>query len=145
MGEIVQFPGGGQPREEPENQEPQSTVRFPSIDVLYDEDQLMIVREDGEVSVTEFKSWMEAQERTRALQNFESFLTEERAKYITDHFKTPDARKHALVDLAKHAYAVGREMGHGELMDWATAELTRGLGTARAMRELLKAFRLRAE
>ncbi len=142
MAEIIPFPGRYQPQkqereeQEPkgaEGKEPKSKLRFTSVDAIYDEEQVTIVHNDGEVSVASFNSAMKKSGRDNVLRNFETFLTEERAKYISENYKSPAARQEALIGLAKHAYAVARELEHEELMDWATAELTRGLGVQQAM------------
>jgi len=142
MAEIIPFPGRrqsqkqeveGQETKEQEGKEPKSALRFTSVDAIYDEEQVTIVHGNDEVSVASFKATMKAHGRDNVIRNFETFLTNERAKYISEHYKSPTARKEALIALAKHAYAVGRGMEHGELMDWATAELSRGLGVQQAM------------
>ncbi len=142
MAEIIPFPSRRQPQmqeveeqepKEAEGKEPKSTLRFTSVDAIYDEEQVTIVHDDGEVSVASFKATMKAHGRDNVIRNFETFITEERAKYISEHYKSPTARQEALIALAKHAYSVGREMEHGELMDWATSELSRGLGVSQAM------------
>lgn len=142
MAEIIPFAGRRRPvQQEAEDQEPKeaegkkpkSKLRFTSVDAIYDEEEVMIVHDDEEVSVASFKLAMKTAGRDNVLRNFETFLTEERAKYISDQYKSPSARQEALIALAKHAYTEARQLEHVELMDWATAELSRGLGVSQAM------------
>ncbi len=133
MGKIIQFPGGGQERKREEVQRPGVNFRFTSVETIYDEEQVMIGRDGEEVTVADFKETMQGEGRMDVLRNFEDSLAEERAKYIEEQYKSPSARQEALVALAKHTYTVARRLDHRELMDWATAELTRGLGAQQAM------------
>jgi hypothetical protein len=131
MGEIIQFPGVGAGEEK--GDDGRSTFTFPSIGEIFDEERVMINKDGSSVSVASFKLAMTAQKRTNVLRNFETSLTQARVEYISENAKTPTVQQEALIGLAKHAYAVARELEHVELMDWATAELSRGLGVQQAM------------
>lgn len=127
MGELIGFPG----KRNESKSEDATTFRIPSMELLYAEDRITLAGDT--VTVADLKRRMLATSRTNALHNLESTLAQERGDFIVANSRTKSSRTEALVGLAKHEYAVGRQIDHPELMDWARGELIRGLGMRRAM------------
>ncbi len=130
MAEIIKFPGADEGHVDgPDLSE---RIAIPSIDLLYDEDQIMVMNGQT-VSVSRMKDFMKKRNRINALGNLEIALAQARGRFIVKNSTTEAAEKDALVGLARHTYVIGRELNREELMDWAIRELRRGLGTTQAM------------
>lgn len=130
MGEVINFPGN---KDSAEPAQADKEFVFPSMELLYDEEQITVLVKGDYVNVARLKRLMKENSKAKALRNLETELTQARGVFISNNARTPEARKEGLVGLAKHAYSVGRGLEHQDLMDWARNELIRGLGTTQAM------------
>jgi hypothetical protein len=119
MGEIIEFPGV--------HKRPPA-IEIPSLNDLYNEEAIIV---DGR-KACDLKAHMIKAQKLQALENFESALANARGEYILKCVRNPQARRNALIGLARFTYSVGYDIGSIYLMDWARDELISAFGVAKA-------------